>query len=550
MDFWYVKGYPEGRPTLRQNPALPMRMNQSADPRIAQLTARRRPAVAFAIGVLACALLLLIGAQAWHAWAARHLRLSQAAVDTSNMSRALAAQGESSVRIVDTVLASVVDRIENDGIGRGATARLETYLRSTVQTVPELHGLFIYGHDGRWLATSLPKPLRANNSDRDYFRYHATHTDRGPHVGVPIRSRSTGIWILPVSRRLENPDGSFAGVALGTIRVDFFARLYDSFDVGRSGTIFLALDNGTLVYRRPFNETLPGTSIKEGPVYQMYKATGPVGTALLTSRIDQVDRLYSYRRMNSFPLIVATAQSKDEILGEWLQATILLVVGSVVAVGFLGWLGRRMVRQIVIRDKLEQQLVIAKESLQTQNSALTVLAKNDGLTGIANRRHFEEFLAFELSRASRNASTLSLIIMDVDFFKKFNDRYGHVAGDDCLRKVAAVLEQALVRPTDLAARYGGEEFVVILPDTDRVGAVYVAEKIRSAVLGLRISHADSPANVVSVSGGVCSVSVARGEVVDGKALIERADALLYAAKLAGRNQFVGEDELIAEAKSM
>lgn len=510
-----------------------------ANPRIAQLTARRRPAVAFATGVLACALLFLIVAQAWNAWSARALRLSQAAVETSNMARALAAQGESTIRIVDTVLASVVEQVENDGIGAASSPRLQAYLRERVQSVPELHGLFVYGADGAWLSTSLPKPVKGNNADRDYFQYHLTHLDREPHVGVPVRSRSTGVWVLPVSRRIEHSDGSFAGVVLGSIRVDFFAKLYDSFNVGRTGTIFLALDTGQLVYRRPFSDSVPGTNIT-GPVYRMYNETGPVGSAMLRSGVDHVDRFYSYRRMDIFPLIVASAQSKEEILAQWQEGTVLLLVASAVAVGFLSWSGRRMVGQIVIRDNLEKELVIAKESLQKQNSALTVLAKRDGLTSIANRRHFEEFLALELSRASRKASTLSLILVDVDYFKKFNDRYGHVAGDDCLRRLAAVLGAALQRPTDLAARYGGEEFALILPDTDRDGAMFVADKISSALDALAIPHADDPHGIVSVSGGVCSVTLALGETVDPKELVERTDALLYAAKLAGRNRFVAD----------
>ncbi|HEX9171782.1 MAG TPA: sensor domain-containing diguanylate cyclase [Telluria sp.] len=514
--------------------------HSSAGPRIEQLIARRRPAVAFAIGVLACALLFLISAQAWNVWSARALRLSQAAVETSNMARALAAQGESTIRIVDTVLASVVERVENDAGGASASPRLEAYLRERVQSVPELHGLFVYGADGAWLSTSLPKFVKGNNADRDYFQYHATHLDREAHVSVPVRSRSTGVWVLPVSRRLEHPDGSFAGVVVGSIRVDFFARLYDSFDVGQAGTIFLALDSGRLVYRRPFSDSVPGTTIT-GPVYQMYQQTGPVGTAMLRSGVDRVDRLYSYRRMDKFPLIVALAQSKKEILGQWHEGTMLLLLASALAVSFLVWSGRRMVGQIVIRDNLEKELVIARESLQRQNSALTALAKRDGLTGIANRRHFEEFLALELTRASRKASTLSLILVDVDQFKKFNDRYGHVAGDDCLRSLAAVLCGALQRPTDLAARYGGEEFALILPDTDHAGATNVAEKISAALDALAIPHADNPHGIVSVSGGLCSVTLAQGETVDPRELVERADALLYSAKLAGRNRFVADE---------
>lgn len=280
--------------------------------RISHLSARKRPAAALAAGVLALALLLLVAAQLHHAWSSYEARLTETRAATSNMARALAAQGEGSIRIVDTVLASVVERIESDPAS-AASPRLRAYLMDTVRSVPELHGLFVYGADGKWLATSLPTPVQGNNADREYFQYHLNNTDRRVHIGAPVRSKSTGVWILPVSRRLGNPDGSFAGVVLGSMRVDFFAELYDSFDVGKSGAIFLSRADGTLVYRRPFNAALPGSMIT-GPVFQLYRENGPVGSAMLRSKIDNVERLYSYRQMDSFPLFVGSAQSKDEIL--------------------------------------------------------------------------------------------------------------------------------------------------------------------------------------------------------------------------------------------
>jgi diguanylate cyclase (GGDEF)-like protein len=131
---------------------------------------------------------------------------------------------------------------------------------------------------------------------------------------------------------------------------------------------------------------------------------------------------------------------------------------------------------------------------------------------------------------------------DVDFFKKYNDRYGHVAGDDCLRKVAGAIAAGARRPGDLAARYGGEEFAVILPDTDLDGAVTVAETIRAAVVDLGIEHADGPAGRVSLSLGV--VSGLAADATDG-AWIEAADRLLYEAKASGRNRVVAREGRLA-----
>lgn len=510
--------------------------NQTVPTPITRLMAEKRPAVRYAIRVLLLFCVLLVGAQAWSVWTARQARLSEHTAATSNMAAALAAQAASAVRIVDTVLAGVVERVEHDGVSAASADRLRLHLRNMAGQVEQLHGLFVYGADGSWLMSSLDRPIAGNNGDREYFDYHRKHAGRGVYVGRPVRSRSTGAWVLPVSRRIDRPDGSFGGVALGTIRIDFFANLYDRFDVGREGVVMLMLDDGTLVYRRPFEEKLIGTSVANGPVFRMYRSEGPVGTAMLRSRVDGVVRLYSYRHLRGLPLIVATAQSKREILDEWQQSSMLVAGGTLLAVILLGGVGVRLVRQIVIRDQLEQELRIAKEHLKERNRELTLLAINDGLTGLANRRHFDDTLAREVQRAARGGTPVSLVLVDVDHFKRYNDRYGHVAGDDCLRQVAACLRKGLARPTDLAARYGGEEFAVLLPATGQVGARYVAERLRLAILELALPHAGNPGGVVTISAGVHPFQPLPGLPADPGHLVAQADALLYRAKAGGRNR--------------
>lgn len=516
--------------------ALLMTEQHLAPTPITSLTARKRPAVRYAIRVLLLFCVLLVAAQAWSAWSAHHSRLTENAAATSNMAHALAAQAESTVRIVDTVLAGVVEQVEHDGLTPASNERLRTQLRSMVLQVKELRGLFVYGADGSWLASSMDRPGAGNYAAREYFQHHLNSRSRNTYIGMPFRSRSTGAWVLPVSRRLDHPDGSFAGVALGTIQIAFFAELYESFDVGKEGVVLLARDDGTLIYRRPFNEKLIGTSVANGPVFRMYRSSGPVGTAMLRSYIDGVVRLYSYRHLGELPLIVATAQSKKEILAEWQQSTLVMTGATVLAVLLLAGVGARLVRQIMIRDELEAELRIAKERLLERNQELTVLATRDGLTGLANRRHFEETLRLELKRAGRTGAPLSLVLLDVDFFKKYNDQYGHVAGDDCLRQVAAALRGGLARPTDLAARYGGEEFAIVLPATGRVGARYVAERLRLAIMELGIVHAGNPPGIVTISAGTCTFHGAPGEDEDPDAFVRQADALLYNAKAEGRNR--------------
>jgi diguanylate cyclase (GGDEF)-like protein len=178
--------------------------------------------------------------------------------------------------------------------------------------------------------------------------------------------------------------------------------------------------------------------------------------------------------------------------------------------------------------------------------ALKELATKDGLTGLSNRRSFDEMLMTEWARAHRTQKPLALLFVDVDHFKLFNDRHGHQSGDECLRAVAAVVSRHAARPRDLASRYGGEEFALILPDMSSEEACAVAEEIRSAVLALRIEHgADGAGQHVTLSVGVaCHVP---GEA-DGcpTRLLGLADQALYAAKRLGRNRVICAERLLAE----
>jgi diguanylate cyclase (GGDEF)-like protein len=169
-------------------------------------------------------------------------------------------------------------------------------------------------------------------------------------------------------------------------------------------------------------------------------------------------------------------------------------------------------------------------------TALEQLATRDGLTGIANRRSFDEKLGNEWKRERRDLRTLSLLMIDVDHFKRFNDTYGHQAGDHCLQQIAKVLEEVVLRPGDLVARYGGEEFAVILSATDAMGASIVANRILDRVNELAIPHSGGENGHVSLSIGVAT-SLPQPDMTR-ESLISSADSALYRAKHTGRNRFV------------
>jgi diguanylate cyclase (GGDEF)-like protein/PAS domain S-box-containing protein len=185
-------------------------------------------------------------------------------------------------------------------------------------------------------------------------------------------------------------------------------------------------------------------------------------------------------------------------------------------------------KNITCRKKAEKELELANISLER-------MARVDGLTQIANRRCLDETLAKEWQRLSRTGEPLALLLGDIDFFKKFNDHYGHQAGDDCLRQVGKALADAMLRPADLAARYGGEEFAILLPGTDLEGARQVGERILAAIRRLGIKHQKSEVKeVVTISlGAACLIPSAAQTPAD---LVACADQALYLAKAAGRNR--------------
>lgn len=183
--------------------------------------------------------------------------------------------------------------------------------------------------------------------------------------------------------------------------------------------------------------------------------------------------------------------------------------------------------------QMQTSFQVLTRQLDTANQQLLRLSASDGLTGLPNRRYFDEALKREWRRNWREGASLALIMCDVDHFKRYNDCYGHPAGDECLRSVAQAILEALERAGDTPARYGGEEFAVILPATSAEGALQVAERMRQNVFRRAIAHRDAPGGQVTLSLGVACLQPGTG--LHPEALLHSADGALYAAKHAGRN---------------
>ncbi|KTB89749.1 diguanylate cyclase domain-containing protein [Pseudomonas fragariae (ex Marin et al. 2024)] len=187
------------------------------------------------------------------------------------------------------------------------------------------------------------------------------------------------------------------------------------------------------------------------------------------------------------------------------------------------------------RDEAYRALRVSQQQLLDTNLVLQRLMNSDGLTGLSNRRHFDEYLELEWRRAIREQSQLSLLMIDVDYFKPYNDNFGHLEGDEALRQVAKAIRNSCSRPSDLPARYGGEEFAMVLPNTSPGGARLLAEKLRQSVSSMNIPHiAPAPGSSLTVSIGVATMTPQLG--MPSRQLILDADKGLYQAKNNGRNQ--------------
>jgi diguanylate cyclase (GGDEF)-like protein/PAS domain S-box-containing protein len=251
---------------------------------------------------------------------------------------------------------------------------------------------------------------------------------------------------------------------------------------------------------------------------------------------DWIDRIHPEDRENTVTFCVS--QSKDGVDHEadyraltidgdfiWIRDVVHVIRKNGVTTELVGFMF-----DISERKKMEEELL----SLNRKLEAMTL---QDGLTGVANRRLFDQAMNSEWFRSMRDRQPLSLIVLDIDHFKQYNDHYGHLAGDDCLTRVAQALNKIPLRSTDLFARYGGEEFVLLLPKADRDSAIEIAEKCRKVAQELAIPHEKSgTSDVVTISLGVVTVIPAQG--VEPASLFEEADRLLYRAKELGRNRVV------------
>jgi len=607
---------------------------------------------ALAITVVAVCL-MVVGLEGWHTWDARITAIAADKVETANLSRSLAQHVHDLMQAVDVVASGVRERVEVDGLSSNGLERLRRWMTKAIETVPMVHGVFVYDAAGNWLANSVSAarpPL--NNSDRDYFQYHRDHNEDHLFIGKPVRSKSDGSWIVTASRRMDAADRTFAGVVLVTISIDTLRRFYATFDVGKAGAVTLLTSDGIVLAREPSGDAAVGIDLSGSRIFQELLPNSPSGNFEAVYPLDGITRVGSYRRVDGYRLVIVVAHGLDAVLREWRSDALLHLAISAATILALAILGIRFASQLqrtqradrryrlladnssdviacvgldgrplylspafsvltgwsvqdglerpwqdfvhpddrssirtigsqlsaragpvacslrylckdslsrwaearvqfvdpaggveaqfvaTLRDITERKL--AEDQVAALNKEIAFQAVTDGLTGLANRRRFDEGLAQEWRRAARERHSLSLLIIDVDRFKAYNDRYGHPRGDQCLRAVATAVAGCAKRAGDIVARYGGEEFVTLLPGADANAALMLGESVRAAIQAIGLEHAGNPpAGILTASVGVATMTpVPDGDEYQPADLVAAADAALYEAKHGGRNQVV------------
>ncbi|HEU0148703.1 MAG TPA: sensor domain-containing diguanylate cyclase [Bradyrhizobium sp.] len=435
------------------------------------------------------------------------MNLQSAKIVAVALAESLSHQIDTTLATADSVVSSLVERVEVEGTSPESLQRLYGLMTSLAAALPAIHEIGLTDRNGNAIAKSLVShPTGMNYSERDYFQFLSTHNTRAAFVGAPVRSKIDGSANITVSRRVNAPDGSFAGVAVTSVSVDFFRKLFELVREKSGASVSLTRDGG---------ELLAGSPGSFGESELKALAASPVAALEYLSPNDDVYHVGAYNRLPRYSMTAMVSQDSATILNDWrsqLRVHAAIVVCILVLVAALGY------------------------TVDRANRATQIRALRDGLTNLANRRCFDEAIEREFSHARRSGQPLSLAFMDIDLFKTFNDRYGHPAGDNCLRAISASVESSLRRPSDLAARYGGEEIVLLLPATDVDGAVQIVNDILATIRVSAIRHEDSPYGIVTLSAGVACCRP-REPHTSAALLVEMADAALYAAKELGRNTF-------------
>jgi len=363
--------------------------------------------------------------------------------------------------------------------------------------------------------------------DRDYFQAQVEH-DQGLYISRSYRSRLMNKTVIGLSRRISNPDGSFGGIALATIEIRQLTELIGRLHLGEDAVVSLVRDDGLAILRQTAERIEMNVDLSAVPVFTTSR-NRISGFYVGRSPYDKIERVFSFQQVGGYPLKLAVGIGTKGVYADWKSKTALLAGLLLTASAIVLGLIVRLLGELKARARIEDELSLT-------NRQLEALSLTDALTGIGNRRYFDDALSREIRRCRRTGRRFALMLIDIDEFKAFNDRYGHAEGDTTLKLVARAICDSLRQPGDMAFRVGGEEFAILLSESNDRSSVDVARLILESVRALKRQHLSSVLGHLTVSIGLAEFA---GEA--GPQLYERADRALYEAKHEGRDRLVIDD---------
>ena len=439
-----------------------------------------------------------------------------------------------------------------------------------------IESLSIASPAGHVLCSSEPDVVGVELGDRPFFK-EAVATGQFTLSGLLV-SRVFHRPILAAALPKGPPDHASTFVVVAALNLSWIENLLADVLSGRNITASIVDRDGILIARYPKNENLSDNDLKRTPLFE--KIASARDASFTATDLDGTTRVFATARLGDNAHLVVGVDRGQVLANINHQINVAyVVIASAVLFALLGaWWGSeqfilRPLRALAAKaerygggdfslragalkwppefaplnqalERMAQQLAARENVLIEENRQLETLAQLDGLTGVANRRSFDARLRAEWSASAGSGQPLSLLMIDVDHFKRFNDRYGHPAGDACLKAIAACLSRGELRRNDFIARYGGEEFAVVLPSLPSAAAMEIAERLRLAVFALALENSQSPLGLITISIEVAGL-VSDGSK-DAGALIEAADAALYNAKRRGRNVVSGRTSKLVD----
>lgn len=451
-------------------------------------------------------------------WDAGRRDHEQARVVAANLIASIQSEISRNIELYDLSLQAVADGLQLPELERVDPVLRQIILFDRSATARDLGLIFVLSEQGDVAIESRTIfPRKSNFAERAYFQFHKNNTALDYYIGSPTVTKR-GEYILPISRRLNKHDGSFNGVVVGNMSLAYFHRLFKNVTLGPGDALTLLRSDGTVLMRAPFNLDVIGRDFSKSDIFQKL-SSAPFGSFDEISLLDATKRLYVHQQVDKNPLVIVAGLSHQTIYAEWRRTA--WVVGSL----NLGLCLVTMSLVVFLAGALKRRTIAEHDR--------AAMASTDGLTGICNRRRFDEIFELEWRRALRGQTPVTLLMIDTDFFKAFNDTHGHQAGDAALVALAKCIADGAHRASDLVARYGGEEFIVLLPGESLEGAFSFAEKIRTVVRSLQFQWDGVQYTSPTVSIGIASTVPQHG--APRADLLKAADNALYKAKEQGRN---------------